>query len=154
MVVGGLWHGANWTYVLWGTYHGVLIVIQRFLEDRFESARRFFSSDSPVLSAFNIFLTFNLVSFGWVIFRSETMAKAFEIITRCFVSDFSFDSSKAPIALMLGLAMASHVIRSKWNMEEWFIRRSTTFQAFGYACATIAIFLFFTSEQRFIYFQF
>jgi hypothetical protein len=61
---------------------------------------------------------------------------------------------EGPIALMLIVATFSHILRSKWNMEEWFIRLPAPLQGFGYACATTVIYLFFTAEQRFIYFQF
>jgi len=68
----------------------------------------------------------------------------------------AFDSQliQLPIALMLVVAMVSHILRSKWDMEEWFINLPAPVQGFGYAFATIIIYLFFTTEQRFIYFQF
>ena len=154
MVLGGLWHGANWTFVLWGVYHGFLVAIQRFLEDKSEIAKRILSSDSVFLSAFNRVLTFNLVCFGWILFRADSMAKAGAVLGNIFGRGFDIGSVKITIVLMLVVAGASHAARSKWDMEEWFIRLSAPMQAFGYACATVAIFLFFTAEQRFIYFQF
>jgi D-alanyl-lipoteichoic acid acyltransferase DltB (MBOAT superfamily) len=143
MALGGLWHGATWNRVLWGVYNGVLVIIQQFLERKFDFVKRFLASKFLPVAAFNITLTLSLVSFGLIIFRSQSI-----------VGGFGIDFSAVPIVLMLVVAMISHVVRSKWDMEEWFVRRSTTFQAFGYACATIVIFLFFTTEQRFIYFQF
>jgi D-alanyl-lipoteichoic acid acyltransferase DltB (MBOAT superfamily) len=154
MALGGLWHGATWNRVIWGVYNGVLVIVEHFLEKKFDTVKRFLANDFLPVAAFNVMFTLSLVSFGLIIFRSQSMVQAGEIMRGCFAGGFDVDSSAVPIVLMLAVLMASHIIRNKWDMEDWFVRRSTTFQAFGYACATIVIYLFFTTEQRFIYFQF
>lgn len=66
MLLGGLWHGANWTFVLWGAYHGLLLALERM------SGKRSFAwrLPRPVQMTF----TFVLVMLGWVLFRSPTLA--------------------------------------------------------------------------------
>lgn len=66
MLLGGLWHGASWTFVLWGAYHGALLALERM------SGKRSFAwwLPRPVQMVF----TFVLVMFGWVLFRSPTLA--------------------------------------------------------------------------------
>ena len=71
MLLGGLWHGANWTFVIWGGYHGVLLAIERFLKLRSQSKRNLFRN----------LLTFILVMIGWVVFRAETVREAVGIWT-------------------------------------------------------------------------
>ncbi len=71
MVVGGLWHGASWMYVIWGALHGAMLVIHKTL-------RRWFPStpgvETPAWRRFlNIFVTFNLVVFTFMFFRSRSM---------------------------------------------------------------------------------
>lgn len=154
MVLGGLWHGANWTFVLWGTYHGILISAQRFLEEQFEFFRRLSAKKSAVLSALATVFTFHLVCLGWVLFRSKSISQAGTVLGNIFRAAFVWNSAQTPIVLMLALAVISHVMRSKWDMESWYVRMPAPVQAFGYACVTIVIYLFFTTEQRFIYFQF
>ncbi len=154
MVLGGLWHGANWTFVLWGFYHGVLIAVQRWLEEKFEFVKRIFSPTSFVLSGLTALFTFNFVCLGWVLFRAESLSKVGDILHNIFKAGFDPHTVQITIVLMLALASLSHIVRSRWNMEEWYVRLPAPVQAFGYSCATIAIFLFFTTEQRFIYFQF
>jgi alginate O-acetyltransferase complex protein AlgI len=154
MLLGGLWHGANWTFVLWGAFHGILISVQRFIEDRSEAAKRIFSGGSPVSSVVGAILTFNLVCLGWVMFRAQSASDAFLVLNSIFTRGVGAAGAEAPIVLMLAVAVFSHVMRSKWNLEEWFIRLPAPIQAFGYASSTIVTFLFFTTEQRFIYFQF
>lgn len=72
MVIGGLWHGANFTFVAWGAYHGILLVLERLLgEDRLS---RFSSHARRVV-------TFLLVMVGWVFFRSESFAQAGDVLS-------------------------------------------------------------------------
>jgi len=66
MLLGGLWHGAGWTFVIWGGYHGVLLVLHHL-----------WNNWRPPLSAFVARpITFLAVVVGWVFFRAENMAKA------------------------------------------------------------------------------
>lgn len=70
MVLGGLWHGASWTFVAWGAFHGLLLAAERAVP------QRSFFVFLPV--PLQIALTFVLVSIGWVFFRAETFAHAME----------------------------------------------------------------------------
>jgi alginate O-acetyltransferase complex protein AlgI len=79
-VLTGFWHGANWTFLVWGLYHGALLIIERGFgwDDRparFVLARRA--------------LTFLLVVFGWVLFRSPDMAQALTMIGHMLLPDFA-----------------------------------------------------------------
>jgi D-alanyl-lipoteichoic acid acyltransferase DltB (MBOAT superfamily) len=76
MVLGGLWHGAAWTFVLWGTFHGLGLVAEHALGDR---VRRV-----PVWLRWLV--TFNLVVFGWILFRSQSVALAVTFLRRMFVA--------------------------------------------------------------------
>lgn len=69
MVLGGLWHGANWTFVLWGLWHGGLLAIERATGQDKRAASRFWSL--PV--------TLILVLIGWVMFRAVDVGQGFEI---------------------------------------------------------------------------
>jgi len=69
MLLGGLWHGASWTFVLWGLYHGVLLVVARVVPVPGWLAGRWLA---PARAA----LTFLVVCVGWVLFRSPSFAAA------------------------------------------------------------------------------
>jgi D-alanyl-lipoteichoic acid acyltransferase DltB (MBOAT superfamily) len=75
MVLGGLWHGAAWTFVLWGAFHGVGLVTEHALGGR---ARRV-----PVWLRWLV--TFHLVVFGWILFRSQSVALVGAFLGRLFV---------------------------------------------------------------------
>jgi alginate O-acetyltransferase complex protein AlgI len=154
MLLGGLWHGANWTFVLWGGYHGILITIQRYLEERWTLFRRFIKNPSPLASVIATILTFHLVCLGWTLFRAQSLGQAGEVLKNVAMGGLSLQTVEAPVVAMLAIATLSHIIRSKFKLEEWYVQMPAPAQAFGYSCVTILIYLFFTTEQRFIYFQF
>src|SRR5712671_3423391 len=71
MLLGGLWHGANWTFVVWGGLHGLYLSIERWLKGRF----RGFTPGRTALLGLAL-LTFLLVNVTWVFFRAKTFAGA------------------------------------------------------------------------------
>jgi alginate O-acetyltransferase complex protein AlgI len=72
----GLWHGANWTFVVWGTYHGTLLVVERFL------GRQTLYHTLP--RQIQVLFTFLLIMIGWVFFRSATLSDAWRYLTVMF----------------------------------------------------------------------
>ena len=71
-LVSGIWHGANWTFIVWGLFHGLLITI--------ESTTSKFSLASWI----KVPLTFSLVTLGWVIFRADNLNIAWDIVSSIF----------------------------------------------------------------------
>lgn len=71
-LVTGLWHGASITFVLWGVYHGIFIIIERLGWERFLGRHRIFAG----------LYSFMAVLFGWVLFRADTLSQAFEMLKR------------------------------------------------------------------------
>jgi alginate O-acetyltransferase complex protein AlgI len=71
----GLWHGAAWTFVLWGTYHGLLLVFERALKDRY---------GFQITGVWGNLWTFLLLIVGWVLFRAGTVAAAVEFLGMLF----------------------------------------------------------------------
>ena len=88
----GLWHGANWTFVVWGLYNGIIIALLTLLNLNHKrsaiiSEKRFF----PPLKEFGqIFITFVLVVIGWIFFRAEDLTQAVDYIAN--LCDFSIVS--------------------------------------------------------------
>jgi alginate O-acetyltransferase complex protein AlgI len=73
----GLWHGANWTFVIWGAYHGILLVIERFC------GRKTLYHALP--GQIQVLFTFLLIMTGWVFFRSATISDAWQYLTVMFI---------------------------------------------------------------------
>lgn len=76
MLLGGLWHGANWKFVLWGAMHGVMLVIEKIIH-------RFWNVKKSVFSKFiGVFITFHFVSFAWIFFRAASFDSAILVINQ------------------------------------------------------------------------
>ena len=82
MLLGGLWHGASWTFVAWGGYHGGLLALERALGDSWGRVPRRLRQVT----------TFVLVVAGWVLFRSPSFTSAADWLTRMFVPDWAVRS--------------------------------------------------------------
>jgi len=85
-LISGLWHGANWTYIIWGGLHGLLIVFFGITENFWKGFSRFIHLNRrPRLeSGLSILSTFTLVSFAWIFFRASNLSDALMIIHGLF----------------------------------------------------------------------
>lgn len=81
MVIGGLWHGANWTFILWGTLHGVALVAHKLWVKLTKSNEKPHHLPANLLS---VLVTFIFTSFCWIFFRADSIDNAFQIIGRLF----------------------------------------------------------------------
>jgi alginate O-acetyltransferase complex protein AlgI len=101
-LVTGLWHGAAWTYVLWGLYHGILLVFHRLKESLRKSRKR---RKNPFKKAASIFFFFILTSLGWILFRAHSMGQALDILKTLFrdFGNFKVNAVMPTEAAMLGL---------------------------------------------------
>jgi D-alanyl-lipoteichoic acid acyltransferase DltB (MBOAT superfamily) len=106
MILGGLWHGANWTFVLWGAYHGALLAITRVAKERapgFFAARRL----EPLL----VFINFHLVCIGWIFFRCASLAHVRTVFTRFTAwRPAAFDGDLTWLAILIAIAMAGQIV--------------------------------------------
>ena len=81
MVLAGLWHRPGWTFVIWGAYHGLLLVVHRACKPWLDRVRPVHSIDRGCWTALQIVVTFHLVCLGWLIFRAESMGQAAAMLT-------------------------------------------------------------------------
>lgn len=84
-LVSGLWHGANWTFVLWGVLHGFFQIVEKALMgNRLKKELKEKRKKLTPIRCARIVITFCLVSFAWIFFRMPTIGEAFDIIVRMF----------------------------------------------------------------------
>lgn len=115
MVIGGIWHGANWTYVFWGLLHGLALAVHKIWMALTKSDKK---KPSALGSAVSIVLTFLFTSFCWIFFRAESFENALEIITR--ILSFSAGLEQPYLWLFVSLvlyfaAVIIAVIKSRKN---------------------------------------
>lgn len=68
MVLGGLWHGASWTFVIWGGFHGIILILYRLLVPDMDNGKMHY-----LKSTVSMLIMFHLICFGWLIFRSQNL---------------------------------------------------------------------------------
>jgi D-alanyl-lipoteichoic acid acyltransferase DltB (MBOAT superfamily) len=101
MLLGGLWHGAGWTFVFWGGLHGAGLVGEHAAADR----RKKLGLPEPTLSAWKTglrrFAVFNFVCLGWVFFRMPTLGDAFGMLGHLFTAWGRSSPSITPLLVLL-----------------------------------------------------
>ena len=83
MLIGGLWHGAGWTFVVWGGIHGTTLCVERWWRGRPGFVERPWTRRRR---AWHRFVTFQVVCFAWIFFRSDSFADAWDLIQRLFTA--------------------------------------------------------------------
>jgi D-alanyl-lipoteichoic acid acyltransferase DltB (MBOAT superfamily) len=81
MLLGGLWHGANWTFVIWGAYHGFLLAAHRMLKplfQKFSLSGKFFVG--RIWFLLKVLFFFHLVCLGWLLFRATSIQQIFSML--------------------------------------------------------------------------
>lgn len=82
MLLGGLWHGASWTFIIWGGIHGLALSFHKLIsgENKHEKQFKYKGLSSTMHDAFSAFVTYLIVSFAWLFFRSPDLPFAINII--------------------------------------------------------------------------
>ncbi len=119
MVVGGLWHGASWMYVIWGAMHGFMLVVHKELK-RFFPRLASFKGNTWWRVAVNMFLTFNLVTLAFMFFRSPSLSHIGDMFHQIF-HDFHISVAPQFVYGYIGIVLAilagyfMHFIPRHWR---------------------------------------
>src|SRR5258708_39871542 len=112
MLLGGLWHGANWTFVAWGGLHGVYLAAERALRARFANYR-----PGPVAFVALGLLTYTLVNVTWVFFRAKTFSKAWIVLRGMFGQNAAAKPILATFSLISVAAIVGGTVLTHWLMR-------------------------------------
>jgi alginate O-acetyltransferase complex protein AlgI len=94
----GFWHGASWTFILWGAYHGSFLVLERlFLLDLYRRAG----------TALSTLVTFFLIAMGWVLFRADTIGDAGVFVSRLFSFEFTIHPNHIDLQFVIVFSLAA-----------------------------------------------
>lgn len=115
-LVSGIWHGANWTFIIWGVMHGLFQIVEKALGwQKYEGSNRF-------VKGLRIVVTFLLVNFAWVFFRAPSIGDAIGIIKRMLtVANGSSDTggmTNILIIILMLVILAIKDIKDEWLQEK------------------------------------
>jgi alginate O-acetyltransferase complex protein AlgI len=163
MMLGGLWHGASWTFVFWGALHGIYLIGHRLLMGVYE----YFGVDRQeglkrILSAIGLPVTFLLICFTWVFFRASNFSDAW-LISQTMLGLGSTTGAEPMIRSYVVILTAAALVFA--FLEPWLERKASasliswwethwTIRGVSYAMVGIVLIFFGGSSQKFIYFDF
>ena len=160
MLLGGLWHGANWTFVVWGGLHGLYLWAEKFIRDR-RSAKSYEVAmhNNHWSGFFYALLTFMLVNITWVFFRSHTFGRSWQMLE----SMFGIATDGKPLLTTLAIVKVA-VIIPFIVLFHWFMRNTKVLDvahklswwSLGIVWSALILLLIWAQESgsSFIYFQF
>jgi D-alanyl-lipoteichoic acid acyltransferase DltB (MBOAT superfamily) len=166
MLLGGLWHGAHWTFVVWGGLHGFYLWVEKFFRDRWskktihpEVSVAGITGNSSAMNFIYALFTFFLINVTWVFFRAGTFTQAWTMLR----SMFGGVTGAEPLLTTLALIKVT-VIVTLMVIAHWFMRNSSVRElaqklpwwllAIGWASMLFVLALSQESSSSFIYFQF
>ena len=160
-LVSGLWHGANWTFVIWGALHGSYYLIEYLGTRTMKSFGVSHWKESSLFTLFKIPLVFVLVSFAWIFFRANSVGDAFYMINHMFQFSGNVWWGSSAFSTAIGLVLIIFLVIVKLfqynerlglyyrvaNVPQWMVGAS-------YILLLLGISLLGISSSAFIYFQF
>ncbi|HEX8607958.1 MAG TPA: MBOAT family O-acyltransferase [Pedobacter sp.] len=175
MLLGGLWHGANWTFVVWGGLHGLFLAVEKVIQDNYKAPTLHLVKGRPVVmqglssgsllqtvftsKLFLALLTFFLVNVTWVFFRSPDFTTAWRLLTSMFteVKGGAFvlgTLTMIKVTVIISLMLVCHWVMR--NTKVLPVARMTSWWVVGLVWAVMVILLILSQESTnsFIYFQF
>ena len=153
MLLGGLWHGAAWTFVIWGALHGIYLVVERLLKNTIQIK---INAWNGILLAL---LTYTLVNFTWVFFRAREFSTAKNMISSMLFMNGdgekilgTFDIIK--VFTIITILFICHWIMRNTSMKEVSLKTSPWVLGVVWAIMFLLIAIAQGSGEQFIYFQF
>ncbi len=163
-LVSGFWHGANWTFIFWGAFHA-LAFIPVFLMGRNTIYKNSVVGENTIFPSLieigQVLLTFGIVTFSRIFFRSESITDAFRFIKRIF-SDFTFETYHHPngyrmidfYILLFIFILYEYRIRKDERSPFKFKSKFVRFVAYTIVILSMLLFYDDNIDRSFIYFQF
>ncbi len=154
MLLGGLWHGATWLFVIWGAYQGLLLVVHRLYTEWRGELR----SEGGLLSrGLRVAVMFQFICLGWLIFRAESLTQIGSMLTRLLTWSGSVDLSAAmPLLTFVGPLLLAEALLG-WSRREALYHVQWlpgSLRVVGYGALFYLLAFHGASSQSFIYFQF
>ncbi len=111
MVIGGLWHGAATTFLVWGAIHGGFLALERVVKDRWHAHEPTTRLPRPVASGLQWILTFHVVCLAWIFFRAESVGTALDLLGGIVASTQPNELVTTALVIVIVAMLASQFVR-------------------------------------------
>lgn len=169
--VSGLWHGANWTFIIWGILNGLYVIGGHLLRSpfKFENFLSKYVHSQKIINLMKILATFILIDISWFFFRSETVGQAVGMLKKSFDSLLTFKTSYPALytevqtldvnvtqsLIMILILKLVHFHLGERKIDEYVIAQNTAVRwTIYYALVLTVLFFGYFGATEFIYFQF
>ena len=173
-LVSGFWHGANWTFIIWGILHGFYSIFALLTKN----SRKKMADSTGVSKVYwlnnmlDVFITFVLVTFAWIFFRANNIHDALFIVKKlggipgevakvaatkkiAFLNLPGLLNTLLPCFGLIVFLELAHIIQVKYNLPDTFSKKPALFRwTLYYAGLTALVYLGVYEHHQFIYFQF
>jgi D-alanyl-lipoteichoic acid acyltransferase DltB (MBOAT superfamily) len=159
-LVSGFWHGANWTFLIWGLLNALFIMPSIIFNTNrnnldIVAQGRYFPT---IKELFSIVITFSLTTFAWIFFRAENVSHAIQIVSTILSKSLFSVPEVFPgkVALLVALFILVEWLgrEQQYAIANLGLRWYRPFRWVAYFCILELIFLFAGNQQQFIYFEF
>lgn len=152
MLLGGLWHGSSWNFIIWGGIHGLFLSFEKFTFSKLKI---------NTFNAFGFLYTFIVVLIAWVFFRAVDLNTAINILGKwislefgpIFIGDINAFVNGLLLAVT-GILIDLKIFSSKTPLEDYGTKFSTIRLSVVVSVIILIICLFYSTAENFIYFQF
>ncbi|WP_400078961.1 MBOAT family O-acyltransferase [Winogradskyella sp. R77965] len=152
MLLGGLWHGSSWNFVIWGAIHGLFLSFEKYT---------FSALKITTFNALGYIYTFFVVLISWIFFRAPDLQSASTIVTE--ILSFNYGSIfigdinafvNALLLISIGILIDLKIFRSNIPLEDYGVRFNAVKLSFIVSVIILMLCLFYSTAENFIYFQF
>jgi alginate O-acetyltransferase complex protein AlgI len=163
MLIGGIWHGAGWTFLIWGAMHGLGVAVNQWWEQRRRRLKRK-PRQQWWIKALCVFATFHFVCLAWVFFKANSVGQAWDVLARLGALRFEMANLLAPVAIpKLSISIPVLPVLIISYLAHWFpknaldrVRGGFTWlpspvQALMILSIAVGVFYFSGAEGQFIY---
>lgn len=155
MLLGGLWHGAAWTFVLWGAYHGAILIGHRLFQKAFPLSDKWLQRTYLL----RVLAMFHFTCLGWLIFRADSVSQVGTMLGNLAAMDFALSITDSQnlwqlallgVPLLIGQSLQEYTKNLNFYSHLSLLPRTAIYSGVVLAIITLGSF----GQQQFIYFQF
>lgn len=162
MFLGGLWHGASWNFVIWGTLHGLYLAIHRIIINKFPQLSHIDLTRNKLLKIIVIFVTQYFVFFAWIPFRIQDFNNMTYAMQKYLIPDISISSFvdiirsfELPVLFIVIFLVLHFISYKKGNLVETVSKfKPINWFLFSTICGLLIVLFYGGSPKEFIYFEF